>query len=31
VGAAVGGTLIAAALAARGLARMNLGAALREE
>ncbi|HWF51770.1 MAG TPA: ABC transporter permease [Solirubrobacteraceae bacterium] len=31
VGAAVSGTLIAAALAARGLARMNLGAALREE
>ncbi|MEA2197545.1 MAG: putative transport system permease protein [Solirubrobacteraceae bacterium] len=31
VGAAVLGTVIAAALAARGLARMSLGAALREE
>jgi putative ABC transport system permease protein len=31
VGAAVLGTVAAAALAARGLARMNLGAALREE
>ena len=31
IGGAVGGTVIAAALAARGLARMSLGAALREE
>ena len=31
VGAALAGTVIAAALAARGLARMNLGAVLREE
>ena len=31
VGAALAGTVIAAALAARGLARMSLGAVLREE
>jgi putative ABC transport system permease protein len=31
IGAAVAGTVLAAAVAARGLARMNLGAILREE